>query len=328
MTDDDSLVGQRIGVYELQALIGAGGMGRVYRARDTRLQRDVAVKVLPPSVTGDSERLTRFEREARMLASLNHPNIGAIYGVEDHPPALILELIDGLTLADRIAEGPLPIPECLGLARQIAIALDAAHEKNIIHRDLKPANIKVTPDGTVKILDFGIAKAVNLDPHGATTIAAVDTRAGVVIGTAAYMSPEQARGLTVDKRTDIWALGACCSRCSAVSRRSPARPRPIRSRPRSSASLPGPRFRRHYRRAFENCSGGASKRIRGNGFATSATRYSSSSIGGPQGPAGHAAGGISSALQSPRRRSLRSRPGCFCPSTVGCVRPPYLSRES
>jgi len=207
MTDDDSLVGQRIGVYELQALIGAGGMGRVYRARDTRLQRDVAVKVLPPSVTGDSERLTRFEREARMLASLNHPNIGAIYGVEDHPPALILELIDGLTLADRIAEGPLPIPECLGLARQIAIALDAAHEKNIIHRDLKPANIKVTPDGTVKILDFGIAKAVNLDPHGATTIAAVDTRAGVVIGTAAYMSPEQARGMTVDKRTDIWAFG-------------------------------------------------------------------------------------------------------------------------
>ena len=184
MTDDDSLVGQRIGVYELQALIGAGGMGRVYRARDTRLQRDVAVKVLPSSVTGDSERLTRFEREARLLASLNHPNIGAIYGVEDHPPALILELIDGLTLADRIAVGPLPIPECLGLARQIAIALDAAHERNIIHRDLKPANIKVTPDGTVKILDFGIAKAVNVDAHAGTPRSRpTDTRAGVVIGT-------------------------------------------------------------------------------------------------------------------------------------------------
>jgi len=328
MTDDDSLVGQRIGVYELQALIGAGGMGRVYRARDTRLQRDVAVKVLPPSVTGDSERLTRFEREARMLASLNHPNIGAIYGVEDHPPALILELIDGLTLADRIAEGPLPIPECLGLARQIAIALDAAHEKNIIHRDLKPANIKVTPDGTVKILDFGIAKAVNLDPHGATTIAAVDTRAGVVIGTAAYMSPEQARGMTVDKRTDIWAFG--CVLFEMLSGQSPfAGPTTSdtiaatleREPPWSSLppTLPA-RVRELLRRCLE--------RIRGNGFATSATRYSSSSIGGPQGPAGHAAGGISSALQSPRRRSLRSRPGCFCPSTVGCVRPPYLSRES
>ena len=207
MTDDDSLVGQRIGVYELQALIGAGGMGRVYRARDTRLQRDVAVKILPASVAGDSDRLTRFEREARLLASFNHPNIGAIYGVEDHPPALVLELIDGVTLADRIAAGPLPIPECLGLARQIAIALDAAHEKNIIHRDLKPANIKVTPDGTVKILDFGIAKAVSVDPHAAATITSNDTRAGVVIGTAAYMSPEQARGLTVDKRTDIWAFG-------------------------------------------------------------------------------------------------------------------------
>ena len=154
-----------------------------------------------------SDRLARFEREARLLASFNHPNIGAIYGVEDHPPALVLELIDGVTLADRIAAAPLPIPESLGLARQIAIALDAAHEKNIIHRDLKPANIKVTPDGIVKILDFGIAKAVSVDPHAAATITSNDTRAGVVIGTAAYMSPEQARGLTVDKRTDIWAFG-------------------------------------------------------------------------------------------------------------------------
>ena len=207
MTDEDAFVGQRIGVYELRALIGAGGMGRVYRARDTRLQRDVAVKILPASVADDSDRLTRFEREARMLASLNHPNIGAIYGVEDHPPALILELVDGVTLADRVAAGPLPVDECLRVARQIAIGLDAAHEKNIIHRDLKPANLKVTPDGTVKILDFGIAKAVNVDAHAGTTIATDHTQAGVVIGTAAYMSPEQARGLPVDKRTDIWAFG-------------------------------------------------------------------------------------------------------------------------
>ena len=207
MTGDDSLVGQRIGVYELRALIGAGGMGRVYLARDTRLQREVAVKILPASVVADDERLARFEREARLLASLNHLNIGAIYGVEDHPPALILELVDGATLSERIAAGPLPVDECIGLARQIAIGLDAAHEKHIIHRDLKPANIKVTPDGIVKILDFGIAKAVNVDPHAGTTIASDDTLAGVVMGTAAYMSPEQARGLTVDKRTDIWAFG-------------------------------------------------------------------------------------------------------------------------
>lgn len=207
MTDNDSLAGQRIGVYELQALIGAGGMGRVYRARDTRLQRDVAVKVLPSSVADDSERLSRFDREARLLASLNHPNIAAIYGVEDHPPALILELVDGVTLAERIAAGPLPVRDCLGLASQIAIALDAAHQKNIIHRDLKPANIKLTPDGTIKVLDFGIAKAMRVDAPAATTILSEDTRAGVVIGTAAYMSPEQARGLAVDKRTDIWAFG-------------------------------------------------------------------------------------------------------------------------
>ena len=142
-----------------------------------RLQRDVAVKILPASVAGDSDRLTRFEREARLLASLNHPNIGAIYGVEDHPPALVLELIDGVTLADRIAAGPLPVDECLRLARQIAIGLDAAHEKNMIHRDLKPANIKVTPDGIVKILDFGIAKVVSVDPHAAATITSKDTRA-------------------------------------------------------------------------------------------------------------------------------------------------------
>src|SRR5436190_3453152 len=170
-------------------------MGQVYRARDTRLHRDVAIKILPESVAADSDCLTRFEREARLLASLNHPNIGAIYGVEDHPPALVLELIDGDTLAERIAAGPLPIHECVGIARQIAVALDAAHEKHIIHRDLKPANIKITPGGTVKILDFGIAKAVRVDAHAGTTFTSEDTRAGTVIGTAAYMSPEQSRGL-------------------------------------------------------------------------------------------------------------------------------------
>jgi eukaryotic-like serine/threonine-protein kinase len=207
MTDDDSLIGQRIGVYELQALIGAGGMGRVYRARDTRLQRDVAVKVLPTSLAGDPERLARFEREARLLASLNHPNIAAIYGVEDRPPALVLELVSGETLANRIASGPLVMRDALDIAKQIVAALDAAHEKGIVHRDLKPANIALSPDGTVKVLDFGIAKALRADAHAATTMPGNDTRDGTVLGTAAYMSPEQARGLPVDKRTDIWAFG-------------------------------------------------------------------------------------------------------------------------
>jgi eukaryotic-like serine/threonine-protein kinase len=206
--------GFSLGPYRIERLIGAGGMGEVYRARDTTLGRDVAIKILPHLFTRDPERLARFEREARMLAALNHPHIGAIYGVEDADGVrgLVLELIEGPTLADRITAGPLPVTEALTIARQIADALDAAHEKGIIHRDLKPANVKVTPDGKVKVLDFGLAKAfagvgTADDPIHSPTVSRAATAQGVILGTAAYMSPEQARSQPVDKRTDIWAFG-------------------------------------------------------------------------------------------------------------------------
>ena len=208
--------GTRIGVYDVTAKIGEGGMGEVYRARDTRLDRDVALKVLPEAFTADPDRLARFEREAKVLASLNHPNIAGIHGLEesDGVRALALELVEGPTLADRIARGPIPLDEALPVAKQIAEALEAAHEQGIVHRDLKPANIKVREDGTVKVLDFGLAKAVVGDQPGqdlsqSPTITATieGTREGVILGTAAYMSPEQARGQAVDKRTDIWAFG-------------------------------------------------------------------------------------------------------------------------
>ena len=207
--------GTRLHTYEITAAIGAGGMGRVYRARDTRLGRDVAIKVLPSDVAIDADRLARFEREAQILASLNHPNIASIYGVEDASgvPALVMELVEGPTLADTIGTGPIPVGDALPIARQIAEALEAAHEQGIIHRDLKPANIKVRPDGAVKVLDFGLAKA--LDPAASQsrsdtnspTLTMHATRAGVILGTAAYMAPEQARGKAVDRRVDLWAFG-------------------------------------------------------------------------------------------------------------------------
>jgi serine/threonine protein kinase len=207
-----SLVGQRIGVYQIIALLGAGGMGEVYRARDTKLGRDVAIKILPRLFTADTDRLSRFEREARALAALNDPHIGAIYGFEesDGMRALVLELIEGPTLADLIARGRLPVTEALAIALQIAAALDAAHEKGIIHRDLKPANIKIRPGGDVKLLDFGLAKAVaddRVDLTAAPTLTMRATREGIILGTPAYMSPEQARGQVVDKRADVWAFG-------------------------------------------------------------------------------------------------------------------------
>jgi len=207
--------GSKLGPYEIQAPIGAGGMGEVYRARDGKLNRDVAIKVLPESVAKDGERLVRFQREAQVLASLNHPHIAAIYGLEKSGDleALVLELVGGETLAERIARGPMPVDEALAIARQVAGALEAAHEKGIVHRDLKPANVKVTPEGQVKVLDFGLAKALSGDASSpdvthSPTITAQATQAGVVMGTAAYMSPEQARGKAVDKRADIWAFGA------------------------------------------------------------------------------------------------------------------------
>jgi eukaryotic-like serine/threonine-protein kinase len=205
--------GERLGPYTVVAVLGAGGMGEVYRARDTKLGRDVAIKILPRIFNSDPERLARFEREARVLASLNHSHIGAIYGLEDVDgiPALVLELIDGVTLADRLATGPLPVREALTIAVQIADALDAAHEKGIVHRDLKPANVKITPEGMVKVLDFGLAKAAAGDSGAGVTqsptVTVGATREGAIFGTAAYMSPEQAAGKPADKRSDLWAFG-------------------------------------------------------------------------------------------------------------------------
>ena len=204
------LIGKQIGVYQVVSLLGAGGMGEVYRARDMKLQRDVAIKALPAMFTFDPDRRARIEREARMLASFNHPNIGGIHGLVEQGQVLylVLELVEGITLAERLARSPLPIAEVLLYARQIADALDAAHQKGIIHRDLKPANIKIAPDGTLKILDFGLARAIapngSVDTGDAATLA---TGPGAILGTPSYMSPEQARGDAVDKRADIWSFG-------------------------------------------------------------------------------------------------------------------------
>jgi eukaryotic-like serine/threonine-protein kinase len=209
-----TLIGRRFAHYEVLAVLGVGGMGEVYRARDTRLRRDVAIKILPLLFMNDPGRRARLDREARLLAAVNHRHIAAIHGVEDSGDirALVLELVDGETLADRLARGPISIPESLRIARQIADALDAAHEKGIVHRDLKPANIKITPEGVVKILDFGLAKATSGEASGPdltlSSIATIEpTRDGMILGSPAYMSPEQARGKAVDKRTDIWAFG-------------------------------------------------------------------------------------------------------------------------
>jgi serine/threonine-protein kinase len=208
------LIGKTLSHFKITAKLGEGGMGEVYRATDTKLGREVAIKVLPEAFTSDPNRLTRFEREAKILASLSHPNIGHIYGIEDDTGvlALVLELIEGPTLADRIAKGPIPVDEALPIAKQIAEALEAAHDQGIIHRDLKPANINVREDGTVKVLDFGLAKAFHPDVVEANltqtpTLTAGATQMGAILGTAPYMSPEQARGTLVDKRADIWAFG-------------------------------------------------------------------------------------------------------------------------
>jgi serine/threonine-protein kinase len=207
--------GTRLGVYDITAQIGEGGMGQVYRATDTKLKRQVAIKILTPLLAADPDRLARFQREAEVLASLNHSNIAAIYGLEDTDglKALVLELVEGPTLADRIAAGPVAFDEALPIAKQIAEALEAAHDKGIIHRDLKPANIKLRPDGTVKVLDFGLAKAMepgsamSMNAMTSPTLSIHATQAGIILGTAAYMSPEQAAGKPVDKRCDLWAFG-------------------------------------------------------------------------------------------------------------------------
>ena len=208
--------GTRLGVYEVTAQIGEGGMGQVFRARDTKLNRDVALKILPDAVASDPDRLARFTREAQTLASLNHPHIAQIHGLEESGGvrALVMELVEGEDLSQRIARGAIPLADALPIAKQIAEALEAAHEQGIIHRDLKPANIKVRPDGTVKVLDFGLAKA--MEPTGAasshvtqspTITTPAMTQAGMILGTAAYMSPEQAKGRAADRRSDVWAFG-------------------------------------------------------------------------------------------------------------------------
>jgi eukaryotic-like serine/threonine-protein kinase len=206
--------GTKLGAYEITGAIGAGGMGEVYRARDSKLGRDVAIKVLPEAFARDPERMARFQREAKVLASLNHSNIAAIYGFEDSngTHALVMELVEGPTLADRIKHARIPIDESLRIARQIADALECAHERGIVHRDLKPANVKVTNDDAVKVLDFGLAKAIegdasSIDISTSPTISRMATQAGILLGTAAYMSPEQAKGKSVDWRADVWAFG-------------------------------------------------------------------------------------------------------------------------
>src|SRR5262245_33946675 len=209
-SDAESLIGRVFGPYELQSLLGIGGMGRVYQAWDSKLKRHVAIKVLPNEFSRDAQRVARFQREAEILASLNHPYVAAIHdvGQSEESPFLVLELIEGETLADRISRGPLSIAEGLHIAGQIAEALEAAHEKGIIHRDLKPANIKIMPDGNVKVLDFGLARMEADDadfPKGPTQVT-VSAQA-MIMGTAAYMSPEQARGEVVARQADIWAFG-------------------------------------------------------------------------------------------------------------------------
>jgi len=203
-----------LGTYDIVELLGQGGMGEVYRARDSKLGRDVAIKTLPAEFTSDPDRLARFQREAKLLASLNHPNIGAIYGLEEFngAPFLILELVEGETIAERLTRGPIPADEAIKIALDIADALEEAHEKGVIHRDLKPGNVKVTPEGKVKVLDFGLAKALTGNEMPAVlsnspTLSNAATMQGIILGTAAYMAPEQAKGRATTRQADIWAFG-------------------------------------------------------------------------------------------------------------------------
>jgi eukaryotic-like serine/threonine-protein kinase len=282
-------VGLRLGAYEILALIGSGGMGEVYRARDHRLDRDVAIKVLPEAVMKDPERLARFDREAKTLAALNHPHIAQIYGLEEAGGirALVLELVEGPTLADRIMKGALPPDEALPIAHQIGDALQAAHEQGIIHRDLKPTNIKLRPDGTVKVLDFGLAKMlepgrpgeaaragwagkageakrdVGFSPgvtNSPTITTPAMTQLGVILGTAAYMSPEQAKGRPADKGSDVWAFG--CVLYEMLTSRRAFEGADVSDTLAAVLRVPiGASFRRISRRRFERSFSGASPRI-------------------------------------------------------------------
>jgi eukaryotic-like serine/threonine-protein kinase len=208
------MIGTKLGHYEITSHLGSGGMGDVYQATDSKLGRSVAIKFLPEAFSHDDDRVARFDREARVLASLNHSNIAGIFGLEEFGDRkfLVMELVGGETLAERIKRGPIPVDESLGIAKQICDALEAAHEKGIIHRDLKPGNIKILPDGKIKVLDFGLAKTIgpqttSQDATNSPTLSMAATQQGIILGTAAYMSPEQAKGRPVDQRTDIWAFG-------------------------------------------------------------------------------------------------------------------------
>jgi eukaryotic-like serine/threonine-protein kinase len=269
-----TLVGRQLNSYKIVSLLGAGGMGEVYQARDTKLGRDVAVKVLPLAFVHDAERLARFQREARMLAAMNHPNIAAIYGLEQAEGVhyLVMELVSGHTLAERVSAGALGIDEVLKVAAQIAEALEAAHEKGVIHRDLKPVNVKVTPEGRVKVLDFGLAKVFagdgGLDLSQAPGLTAMGTEEGKILGTPAYMSPEQARGKSVDKRTDIWAFG--CVLYELLTARQAFRGETCRTPlpPSSNGTLTGRSCPQQSRGKFLICCGNACKRTLPAAFTT------------------------------------------------------------
>ena len=292
--DESQMIGRQFGPYTIVAPLGAGGMGEVYRARDSKLGRDVAIKILPSHFTADAERRSRFAREARLLATLNHPHIGAIYGLEetDGVTALVLELVEGPTLADRLKRGPLPIAEALAIARQIAEALDAAHEKGIVHRDLKPANIVLqstanaagVPSGAArtKVLDFGLAKTMAFSTEGDLTQRASGTldatAEGRILGTPAYMSPEQARGQAIDKRTDIWAFGCVLFEMLAGRRAFPATRCPTPWSASWNAIRIGPNFPPRHLPPFARSSTGACERIRRIGCTTSRTPESSSTM--------------------------------------------------
>jgi len=276
--------GRSLGHYQIVARLGAGGMGEVWRATDTRLSRDVAIKVLPKDVASDPDRLARFRREAQLLAALNHPSVAAIHGIEEAEgqPFLVLELVPGEDLSQRLKQGPIPLDEALPIARQIAEALEEAHERGIVHRDLKPANVKVTPDGKVKVLDFGLAKAWGGEPGAGSapdlsaspTLAHTGTEAGVILGTAAYMSPEQARGKPVDRRSDIWAFGALVHEMLTAGSSSRARPSPTCSPPCSRASPTGALCPQQRRRRCECCFAVAWSATQSRGCATSARHAS------------------------------------------------------
>ena len=318
-----AVIGRQLGPYRILSPLGAGGMGEVYRAHDSKLGRDVAIKTLPPEFARDPERLARFRREARALATLNRPNIAAIYGLEesDNVDCLVLELVEGETLAERIQRiGPLPVEKALDYARQVAEALEAAHSKGIVHRDLKPANVKVTPEGRVKVLDFGLAKAVrgveeDQDLSQLVTVTQLETIVGHIVGTPPYMSPEQARGKDVDSRTDIWAFGCLLYELLTGKRAFRATHFPTRSRRCWSASRTGARCPQRPRQKSVNCCGGAWKGTQAGGCPTPKMRAGLSSK--------HRA--APNAGRLPQPRPWRSSPllvRCGCAIPLGRPTPP------